>query len=277
MSVAKLPPRLKRKKILVTGANGFLGKHLIKQLNSLCHEVKIYEGDIRKIHQLHESYDIVCHLAAITKVISPDQYKLLLDINIMGTLSVMNYCQHHKSKCVFASSSAVYKPTVRRQYLSEKSSLGPTSLYGYSKVVSENICQFYSENFNMYGPGQKAPFLIPYMMNQLSNNKSIYLKTPNAVRDFVYVADIAEAFVLACTDSKKVFNIFNVGSGNGISIGEVKKLIKKKLNIMHKKGAVVKEAANSKRDYIVSETKKIKSILKWSPQISLEQGISLIC
>ena len=285
MSSPQLSSRLKNKKILVTGANGFLGKYLIKQLNGLCREVAVYDGDIKKIHQFHRPYDIVCHLAAITKVTSPDQYKLLLDTNIMGTLSVMNYCQQYKSKCVFASSAAVYQPTVHKKYLSERSPLNPISLYGYSKVVSENICQFYSDNFNipvtilrifnMYGPGQKDLFLIPYIMNHLLNNKSIYLKTPKAVRDFIYVTDVVQAFILACAYSNKGLNIFNVGTGKECSIDKVAKLIKKELNAMDK-NMIIKRVKNTKKNYVVSNTEKIKNILSWSPQTSLSQGISLM-
>jgi len=206
---------LKNKKILITGGSGFLGKHLAFQLRRVFRQVYVYKKDVRQIDAFARRFDIVCHLAALNKINSQNSENLLLDVNVNGTLAVMRYCCRTGAKCIFASSSAVYKPTTGIKKLHENSSVGPASFYGLSKMLAENICENYAENFgvstivfrifNIYGPGQKTPFLIPYIASQLTNGKHIMLKEPESIMDFVYITDVVRAFISACLKQHKGF------------------------------------------------------------------------
>ena len=124
-------------------------------------------------------------------------------------VSVLNYCRQFQARCIFASTSAVYEPLNTWGLLSEDSPVKPTSPYAVSKLIAENICFQQSEQydipcavmriFNVYGPGQRSTFLIPYVLECLLEKRILSLRMPEAQRDFVYIDDVVEALVKAST------------------------------------------------------------------------------
>ena len=273
--------QLQNKKILITGGNGFLGKHLFSMLRQITRQVSLYEGDIRGISSFRKHYDIVYHLAAINKIDSAGDASLLFESNVIGTLAVMSYCLRADAKCVFASSSAVYKPDTQNRKLSEHSCVRPVSLYGATKMLAEYICKYYAENFgisiaalrifNIYGPGQKIPFMIPDITSQLSKNKPVSLRTPMAVRDFVYVSDVANAFILSGALEFEGFLALNIGSGKGISVQNLaRKLILQKRSACRIDKNNISDTA---RTYVVADLRNTAKILDWKPEISLSRGL----
>lgn len=279
----QLMQKLHNKRILVTGGNGFLGKHLVPQIESVCNCVHLYQEDIRGIDNFKQKYDIVCHLAALTKADSGQQV-LLFDVNVNGTLAVMEYCRRMDARCVFASSSAVYEPTAEMSPLDENSSIQPVSLYGVSKMLAEDTCRHYAENFgvsvtalrifNIYGQGQKRPFLIPYCLEQISKDEPIILNSPNAVRDFVYCTDAVRAFILACGYEHRTFLALNVGTGSPTRVRDLVEnmalCVKSKLKVEQA------EINNSQTDYVVANVGNISKVLNWMPQVSITDGLSLL-
>ena len=277
---------LKDKRVLITGGTGFIGSSLAPKIKSLCREAHIYEEDIRKIAGFKKRYDVVCHLAALNK---PEDKKgeivEMFDVNVGGTLAVMRYCHKNSARCIFASSSAVYKPSASGTAIEEGALLRPIGLYGASKVLAEDVCRAYSEDFgisvmalrifNIYGPGQKEPFLIPYLINRMKNGEKIKLNTPKAVRDFVYVSDAVSAFISALVHTWQGFKALNVGTGHGTSIYDA---AQKTARMMSFRPDLDGAATNShKTDYVVSSVRNICDVLGWKPVVTLEKGLKILC
>lgn len=276
--------QLKNKKILVTGGKGFLGSHLVSKLRQVCNVAHIYQKDIRKINTFTKHYDIVCHLAGLNKIDSDVSMDLLFDVNVNGTMAVMQYCYKTGARCILASSSAVYSHTFTNRLLHENLPLKPETPYGTSKMLAENICRYHAENFgvstmamrifNMYGAGQKPPFLIPYIIYQLSRNKPVELKTPMAVRDFVSVLDVARAFILACAYKGNGFIALNTGTGYGLSVYELAEKIAVHLQV---KLQIDKEKFKGlKKDFVIADLKNILKAINWQPEIAIDKGIALL-
>ncbi|MDD4910366.1 MAG: NAD-dependent epimerase/dehydratase family protein [Candidatus Omnitrophica bacterium] len=277
----RLIRQLQDRSILITGGGGFLGGYLFRRLRQMCRRVSLYNGDVRDIGNFRERYDLVCHLAAVNKTVLSGGIGELFEINTNGTLSVMRYCLRNGARCLFASSSAVYKPARQKEWLSEHSPIIPQSLYGVSKMLAEDICEYHAKNFglgviafrifNMYGPGQKAPFLIPYVLRQLSRRQPVVLKSPMAVRDFVYISDVVNAFVLSCALKFKGFLALNIGSGKGLSVYGLAKRLALLKGVKYKIDRV--NNSDHKRSYIIADLKNTRKTLGWSPEIALDNGL----
>ncbi|MBU2541450.1 MAG: NAD(P)-dependent oxidoreductase [Candidatus Omnitrophica bacterium] len=277
--------KLRKKRVLITGGKGFLGQSLIPQLRKLCKKVYLYNDDIRDISNFKKKSDIVFHLAGFNKIDSKHKTNSLFDVNVNGTMAVMHYCYRVGASCIFASSSAVYKPTLGKIRLSESSDTNPVTLYGISKILAEKVCRHYSQSFkvpvisirifNMYGPGQRLSFITPYIFQKLKSTNSILLKSPQAVRDFVYISDVVRAFILSCKIDFNNFLPLNIGTGVGLSINNFVKLFASRLKV--KKYQINKVNHESpKKDYVVADIKKAKEVLGWKPQITIEKGLDSI-
>jgi len=276
---------LQNKKVLITGGNGFLGTGITCEMKNKAKVVYSYPGDVREIEDLSEKFDLVLHLAAIVKSSSDKDASVLNDVNVNGTLSVMKYCKKVGAKCVFASSAAVYKPISGAELIKEeKTSLEPVSEYGKSKKLAEDICGDYSEKygvniiilriFNVYGPGQREPYLIPYLINTISKNQPPVLKTPDAVRDFVYIKDVVDAFMSASDSVSKKLCALNIGIGVGIS---VKELALKISAMLGKKMDHTDAGNNAMKPYrAVADIGLAKEVLDWSPSTSLDSGLEML-
>lgn len=275
--------KLQNKRVLVTGSNGFLGEPLSYQLRLFCKEIHLYNNDIREISGFRKGYDIVFHLAALNKLPVGGDSGLMLDVNTAGTLAVMQYCRRNGAKCVFASSSAVYEPLKDKHRLKESSRLKPVSLYGISKKMAEDYCKAYARKygfpvialriFNMYGQGQDEAFLIPYLARQLFRRRRVSLEAPQAVRDFIYIDDVIEAFILAGNFKHSGFLALNVGTGIGVSVYNIAKKISSFLGAKEK--IVLKADDGSLGDYVIADTRNICNLLNWKPRVAITQGLKL--
>lgn len=274
--------------VLVTGDNGFIGKHLASALKS--RDVNVVGVNRKKgvditnweqIKQI-EKVDLVYHLAAIVFVpFAFENPKLTYDVNVLGTLNILELCRIKDiDKIVFTSSYLYGKP----KYLpiDEKHPLAPHNPYSHSKLVGEELCRGYHEDyglsciilrpFNVYGPGQNEKFLIPSIIKQLKERDRIELMDPTPRRDFINVTDLANAYLKAKEYKRNTFDIFNIGSGTSYSVGEiVEKLIVisgKKIHVNFKGGRRKHEIQDTRADI-----RKAKKFLKWEPIIGIDEGL----
>ena len=253
------------KKVLITGADGFIGSHLtemlvikgykvkaLSQYNSFnnwgwlddvnCKEqIEILTGDIRDPHyckHIAQDVDIIFHLAALIAIpysyVAPDSY---VDTNIKGTL---NICQAAKEngniRVIHTSTSEVYG-TAKYVPIDEEHPMQPQSPYSASKIAADAMAMSFfnafelpvtiARPFNTYGPRQSMRAVIPTIIIQIAHGtEEIKLGDVTPTRDFNYVEDTCRGFIALAESDKTIGETINFGSNYEISIGDTLKLIK---------------------------------------------------
>lgn len=277
---------LSGKIIAVTGSSGFIGKHLCKEIKNLGGEVielDIVNGkDITDYNSLKEipKFDCMIHLAA--KIFVPESYKTphnFYKINLQGTLNVCELCRVRNAKLILASSYFYGIP----EYLpiDENHPVHPHNPYAHSKLLAEELCRAYSQDFsmkviilrffNIYGPGQDERFLIPSIINQADNGE-VNLGDSVPKRDFVYIDDVISSYMHSIAYEPEGFEIFNIGSGESYSVSETVDLISKHYPKFFKVHYSEEKRANEVPDTI-ADIGKAKHLLKWAPKVTFEQGL----
>lgn len=276
-------------KILVTGASGFIGQHLVPRLNKAGH--KVVEADIRLGDVAQESTwlkfpqaEAVVHLAGKTFV--PDSWAdpaAFINCNLMGTVAALNYCKKHKARLVFLSSYLYGNPAVLP--ISETAPLVANNPYSLSKKLAEEACKFYSDNFgvnvtilrpfNVYGPGQPENFLIPSIIRQVDAGGVIRVKDLEPRRDYLYISDLIEAIIKA-VDLQSRIGIFNIGSGVSHSVMDLIQIIQD----LKKTSFPVQSSGERRKGEVmdtVADIAAAKLQLGWAPQLTLLQGLRQMC
>tara|TARA_B110000196_G_scaffold104892_1_gene91110 strand:- start:340 stop:1188 length:849 start_codon:yes stop_codon:yes gene_type:complete len=272
--------------ILITGATGFIGKHLVKKIPNYNMAVdqngKNIDLRIRKEVLKIKRSDIVIHLAG--KIPSEKNYSknIFFEHNFLGTLNILEYCIKKKVKKIIFVSSYVYG-NPEKNPISEKHQIKPHNTYTKSKVLSEELCKIYAEKykieiiilrpFNIFGNLQKDNSLISNIIKSIKNNSHITIINKNNKRDYLFIDDLIDA-IIKLIDYKCKFEIFNIGSGKSYSFENVvqlfekenKKKIKRKYKIS-KKNSIPK---------IQADISKIKKEIKWNPKYTLVEGIEKI-
>lgn len=278
---------MKEKTILITGANGFIGKNLLSFLIESQFEVIGLDrknGDVTDRntfnHLKDKKIDHVVHLAARTYVpeswVKPDLFYIT---NVIGTLNVLEFCKNKKVDLTYVSAYLYGVPD--KLPVSENDILKPNNPYAHSKFLAEKLCEFYSKEFeikvtilrpfNVYGPGQDSRFLIPKIIHQALNKDTIKVETLSPKRDFIYVKDLLNAIFKTFTISKN-FSIYNVGSGYSISVRDVIDTIQKVCN-SNKEIIVTNKIRKNEIDNAFFDISKISTELGWYPEYVFEDGI----
>jgi len=247
--------------------------------------VSQWQDDVRKIYSHHEKVDVVFHLAAVTSrdkfIKNPSE---ALDVNVCGTLSVLNFCKQNDARCVLLSSSGVYGAHDDLTPITEDSVLEPVGSYTTSKWLSERLCQEQEKQlgvnsvvlrlFNVYGYGQPSTFIVPYIVDCLIHKKKIFLRMPEAIRDFVYVDDVIEVMIKAAAYSKNGYHVFNVGSGEGTKIIDFIHIAE---NIFGSAvDIIVGQPHEGELRMSIADISKAGEELHWKPKYSIISGLDKI-
>ncbi|MGL6067690.1 MAG: NAD-dependent epimerase/dehydratase family protein, partial [Sediminibacterium sp.] len=261
-------------KILLTGATGFIGTALHRQLKTLGHTVHLLSQRDGKVEDMFTwqsipPTDIVIHLAARTFV--PDSWEhpaAFMATNATGTLHALEYCRKHKAKFIFLSSYLYGNP--EHLPIPETAPLYTPNPYAQSKKTAEDFCTFYStayqvntiilRPFNVYGPNQNPSFLIPHIIHQALYNSTIRVKDLTPKRDYIHLHDLIAA-IIACIDYKKS-GIFNVGSGISYSVQEIIDIVQ---NITKRNLPVISDAEVRRAEIMdtVADISLAKKELDW--------------
>lgn len=221
-------------RIIITGNTGFIGKHIVDLLLEQGHTItglsRSAGKDITNTTTFDNirQYEVLIHLAAQSFVpLSFKEPARFYNDNLIGTLNCLEDCRKKGAKMIFLSSYVYGQSQILP--ITEDHPVQPTNPYMTSKYLGEQLCQAYQRDFNVpvciirpfnvYGKGQGDNFLIPTIINQLPGGE-IRLNDPRPRRDFVHVADLAEA-IAGLLDFKKQYAVYNIGSGVSTAIGEI--------------------------------------------------------
>jgi UDP-glucose 4-epimerase len=302
-------------KVLVTGGAGFIGSHLVDRLVDEGYDVRVIDnlysgklenierhiknskvdfvkGDIRDTSLVKKSLvdvDAVFHLAAIISVpFSVSNPELTFDVNVAGTLNLLNACsEKNVSKFIFVSSCAVFGDT-KILPVNENASTNPISPYAESKLSAEHECLSFQQRgllqsvvlrfFNVYGPRQGMndySGVITRFINRAKQKQFLTIYGDGSqTRDFVNVQDIVQALLACMKNSSANGEVFNIGSGKPTSITELAKtvleLTGQDLEIRYE----LARAGDIKDSY--ADISKAKRLLNYEPKINLRDGLKAL-
>jgi NAD dependent epimerase/dehydratase len=265
-------------KVLVTGAEGFIGSHLTEALvqkgaivtalikNNFQEnqgfidefepgtrkKIKVIFSDVNDYNAVADAVrgnHVIFHLAAEISV--PYSYvhpRIFVQTNIIGTFNVLMACKGHGvKKLIHMSTSEVYG-TPEKVPIREDDQLKGQSPYSASKISAEKLAEsFFSSyglpvvvvrTFNTYGPRQSARAIIPTLITQALFRQKIFMGNDKPTRDFNFVLDTVHGLIKVAENSKLVGQVVNIGSGKDISVGE---LAKKILQLTGSKAVVVRD------------------------------------
>jgi len=301
-------------KVLVTGADGFIGSHLteallkdgyqvraLAQYNSFNYwgwledikpssNLEIVCGDVRDpnyCREISKGIDGIFHLAALIAIpysyIAPESF---IETNVKGTLNICQAAKDNGVKRILVTSTSEVYGTAKYVPIDEKNPLQPQSPYSASKIGADAIAMsFYNtfqlpltivRPFNTYGPRQSARAVIPTIITQIaSGNKEIKIGDTTPTRDFNYVKDICNGFILLAECDKAIGETVNIGSNTEISIKELFGLIK---DIMQSDAKLVTDEQRLRPEYsevfrLKCDNAKIKELTGYKPQYPLREGL----
>jgi len=307
---------LRNKRALVTGAGGFIGSHLVERLANMGvevtafvrynsrndfgllellpekvkEEIDVVMGDLRDpetIQTVSKDAYVVFHLGALIDI--PYSYvrpREVVETNIMGALNILSAAREFGVKKVVHTSTSEVYGTAQYTPIDENHPLQGQSPYSASKIGADKLAESFHRSYNLpvttirpfntYGPRQSTRAVIPTIVTQALTRDRIYLGSLHPIRDFTYVGDTVDAFVKIAESNRSVGEVINIGSGSGISIGDLANKIislagKKKLKVVFDPKRV--RPPKSEVERLVADSSKARKMLGWKTATSLDDGL----
>jgi len=267
---------LKNKKVLVTGAEGFIGSHLVERLinegakvRAFIHynsrsdwgmlemlpaetkkKLEAFPGDTRDsflCKKATKKMDVVFHLASLIAIpysyLAPASY---VQVNVLGTLNILQGCLENNVKKVVHTSTSETYGTARYVPIDEKHPLQAQSPYSASKIGADKLAESFflafglpvatMRPFNTFGPRQSARAVIPTIITQALTGDTIKIGSTLPIRDLVYVKDNVDGYIRIAKEEKTAGEVINIGTGSGVSVGQIIKMVE---GILNKKFTVI--------------------------------------
>jgi len=295
---------------LLTGATGFIGSNLVRELVKKGERVNIIVRDKNKnnwrlkdiepklvIYEcslLNESLkdlvdkirpDFIFHLGAYGIPPEEDSAYEMIDVNLKGTINLINAVKKNPFK-LFINTGSCMEYGIKKDPMRETDLLEPIFDYAITKAAVTLYCQKESIRSNLpivtfrlftpFGHYEELYRLIPTVVKNAIENKPIKVSTPKTVRDFIFIEDVVDAYLQATKMPLPNGEILNIGTGKQNSIGEIVKLC---LQISQSKSKVLWGAMPMQKRYIEPERfeadmSKTKKVLKWEAKTTVEEGLS---
>lgn len=300
---------LEKKRCLVTGASGFIGAHLVRNLIHAGAEVTALvreNTDLWRLKMVQSVCSIIkanlvepVELDALFAAVKPaivfnsafpagypadlPGQQLMLEFAVKATGNLLHAATRHPvERFIHLGSSTEYGHG--EQAHKESDTLAPDTIRGVAKAASTLLCQLYSREhalhtailriFSVYGPMEKPGRLIPAVCKSLVEDQPVRLTSPGFMHDWVYVEDVARACLLAASSESIMGEIINIGSGTQTSNEEIVETLFKITgkNVPVEQGAY--PSGSHDATHWLADISKARVLLGWQPETSLEKGLS---
>lgn len=303
------------KHVLVTGAGGFIGSHLVESLinlganvrafvrynsradtgflsqldKSVLQNIEVISGDLRDAHAIDKavkSEDIVFHLGALISI--PYSYvhpREVVETNVLGTFNILQACLDHSIERVIHTSTSEVYGTAQYVPINEQHPLQGQSPYSASKIGADKLAEsFYCayslpvttvRPFNTYGPRQSARAVIPTIITQALTRDEIKLGSLDTRRDFTFVSDTVNGFIMAAQSDNAVGQTLNLGTGSEVTIlnlvNTILSIIGRPIQINLDSERI--RPGKSEVMRLLSDNQYARELVGWKPEVSLEEGL----
>tara|TARA_Y100000590_G_scaffold470570_1_gene666445 strand:- start:4738 stop:5628 length:891 start_codon:yes stop_codon:yes gene_type:complete len=286
-------------RILITGGSGFIGQHILGSISNYSHSVMVLSrnkisnwksdntiiGDLSDISSFEQKLinfqpEIIMHLAWQG---IPDFNSSLCKKNLHDSINFFDWIFEKINCKKIIVSGSCFEYGINKGKCEESHVFKTQNFFAWAKnalqeylsikCIDKNIALNWFRIFYVYGPGQREKSLIPTLIKSFRNLKMPSIKTPANRNDFIYVEDVAHAFISAC-EKKIDSGVYNLGSGESTSIYKICKIVESQLTGSTSFSKKLNEISSKQEEinFWADNSKSIKAF-SWNPKVTLKRGI----